>query len=47
MIYELESRLEDWFVYLHDKVGKRIRLLRGYKLKSGNAPKIGICYDGM
>jgi hypothetical protein len=47
MIYEFEDRLEDVFLHLHDKVGKRIRVLRGYKLKSGNSPNIGIRYDGM
>jgi len=45
--YVREGCLSDMHVSLLTKVGTRIRILRGYRLKSTLAPKAGVRYDGL
>ncbi|KDN65519.1 hypothetical protein CSUB01_01081 [Colletotrichum sublineola] len=45
--YVREGSLSDMHVSLLTKVGTRIRILRGYRLKSTLAPKAGVRYDGL
>lgn len=48
MIYTCESeRLADLHVSLVSQPGKKIRILRGYRLNSKYAPIAGIRYDGL
>jgi hypothetical protein len=44
--YKLEGSRRKMLVHLQDKVGKEIRILRGYQLRSRFAPEAGIRYDG-
>lgn len=44
--YKLEGSRKKMLVHLQDKVGKEIRILRGYQLRSRLAPEAGIRYDG-
>lgn len=47
-IYHRTGRLEDMYLPLMSQLGQtNVRILRGYKLKSPNAPKAGIRYDGL
>lgn len=44
--YKLEGSRKKMLIHLQDKVGKEIRILRGYQLRSRLAPEAGIRYDG-
>lgn len=41
------SSMADMHVSLISQVGSKIRILRGYRLKSPLAPRAGIRYDGL
>ncbi|KAI2637467.1 hypothetical protein GGS21DRAFT_480644 [Xylaria nigripes] len=45
--YVREGRSSDMHVPLISQVGRKIRILRGYRLKSIFAPKAGLRYDGL
>ncbi len=45
--YVREGRSFDMHVPLISQVGRKIRILRGYKLKSIFAPSAGLRYDGL
>lgn len=40
-------RPQDMHIALISQVGRQIRILRGYKLKSVFAPQAGVRYDGL
>ncbi|KAI1340588.1 hypothetical protein F5Y15DRAFT_379175 [Xylariaceae sp. FL0016] len=45
--YVREGRSSDMHIALVSQVGRRIRVLRGYRLKSIYAPQAGVRYDGL
>ncbi|KAI8625279.1 PUA-like domain-containing protein [Xylariaceae sp. FL1651] len=45
--YVREGRSSDMHIALISQVGRQIRILRGYKLKSIFAPEAGLRYDGL
>lgn len=46
--YRQVGPIQDMYICLMSQLGqKHVRILRGYKLKSPNAPKGGIRYDGL
>ncbi|KAK3380231.1 PUA-like domain-containing protein [Lasiosphaeria ovina] len=45
--YTFEGTLKDMHVSLMMKVGRQIRILRGYQLRSPHAPSGGVRYDGL
>lgn len=45
--YTREGRISDMHVSLLSQVGSRLRILRGHCLKSTQAPKGGVRYDGL
>jgi hypothetical protein len=47
LMWELEGSLDEMQQHLISEVGKRVRIIRGYKLRSSNAPEAGIRYDGL
>lgn len=44
--YTREGRMSDMCVPLMTELGKKIRILRGHRLKSPFAPQAGVRYDG-
>lgn len=44
--YKLEGSRQKMLLHLQDKVGREMRILRGYQLRSRLAPEAGIRYDG-
>lgn len=45
--YVREGRSTDMHIALISQVGRQIRVLRGYRLKSILAPQAGVRYDGL
>ncbi len=45
--YIREGRASDMHTPLISQVGRQIRILRGYRLKSVWAPEVGVRYDGL
>lgn len=45
--YIRKGRSSDMHIPLISQVGRRIRILRGYRLKSLYAPVAGVRYDGL
>ncbi|KAI1191124.1 hypothetical protein F5B17DRAFT_348718 [Nemania serpens] len=45
--YVREGRTSDMHISLISQVGRKIRIIRGYKLKSIFAPEAGLRYDGL
>ncbi|KAI0480465.1 hypothetical protein GGR56DRAFT_626219 [Xylariaceae sp. FL0804] len=45
--YTRQGRLSDMHIALISQVGRQIRILRGYRLKSIFAPQAGVRYDGL
>ncbi|GAP89601.1 hypothetical protein SAMD00023353_3500080 [Rosellinia necatrix] len=45
--YVREGRTSDMHIPLISQVGRKIRVIRGYKLKSAFAPEAGLRYDGL